>query len=192
MADPNLTITVKRHTTDYQRPATFNVQCGNSDGANFCSCQHDFSDPGACMFNGRNLEPLAFSIGRDRIHSQPQCTLLTGIPIEVREMIWGYALTDNKSVPTGGTFVWRSYKSNGKPKLPASDIAFGLLRSCKAIYLETYRLPLQLNYYIVYDFEGPSRPRIDTLAPWQAALLQRLDISLQQIALEEGELRNWL
>ncbi|KAL1604865.1 hypothetical protein SLS60_004405 [Paraconiothyrium brasiliense] len=81
---------------------------------------------------------------------------------------------------------------NGKPKLPVSDIAFGLVGSCKASYLETYRLPLQLNYYTVYDFQGPFRPQLAKLAPWQAASIQRVDISLQQMALEQGELRNWL
>ncbi|KAJ4355428.1 uncharacterized protein N0V89_003444 [Didymosphaeria variabile] len=96
------------------------------------------------------------------------------------------------TIPVGGTFMWRSHKMNGKPKLPVSDIAFGLVGSCKASYLETYRLPLKLNYYTVYDFQGPFRPRLATLAPWQAALIQRVDISLQQIALEQGELRNWL
>ncbi|KAK7192218.1 hypothetical protein PSPO01_01790 [Paraphaeosphaeria sporulosa] len=192
MADAGLTLTVKRHTKNLQRGYLLDTYCDNSDGANFCSCQRDLVFQKPCMFYGRNLEPLAFSIAKDRIHSQAQSTLVTGLPIEIREMIWGYALTDTTSVPAHGTFMWRSDKMNGKPKLPVSDIAFGLVESCKAVYLETYRLPLQLNYYTVYDFQGPFFPNLEILAPWQAALIQRLDISLQQIALERGELRNWL
>ncbi|KAL5430561.1 hypothetical protein PMIN06_012503, partial [Paraphaeosphaeria minitans] len=192
MAEPGLTLTVRRQTKNLQRGYLPDTSCDNSDGANFCSCQRDLVIPKPCMFYGRNLEPLAFSIAKDRIYSQAQSTLLTGLPIEIREMIWEYALTDTTSVPTCGTFMWRSDKMNGKPKLPVSDIAFGLVESCKAVYLETYRLPLQLNYYTLYDFQGPFRPDLRILAPWQAALIQRLDISLQQIALERGELRNWL
>lgn len=192
MTDPCLTLVVKRHTTNLQRGYLLDTDCDNSDGANFCSCQRDLVIPKPCMFCGRNLEPLAFSIANDRIYSQAQCTLITGLPIEVREMIWEYALTDTTSVPDRGTCMWRSFKPNGKPKLPVSDIAFGLVESCKAVYLETYRLPLQLNYYIVYDFQGPFRPNLELLAPWQAALIQRVDISLQQIALERSEFRDWL
>lgn len=192
MADPDFTITVKRHTKSFQRNLLLDTDCDNSYGANFCSCYQDLVTPKPCMFYGRNIEPLAFSIADDRIYSQGQSNLLTGLPIEIREMIWAHALTDTTSIPGRGTSMWRPYNLNTKPRLPGSDIAFALLQSCKAVYLKTYKLPLLPNYYTVYDFQGPFRPDLERLAPWQAALFQRLDISLSQTAMEWNELRVWL
>ncbi|KAK3213714.1 hypothetical protein GRF29_28g770579 [Pseudopithomyces chartarum] len=188
------TLTVNRHTADPQRQYILNSVCDASDGINFCTCQGQFENHLSCMFYGRNLEPLAFSIGSDNVAEQLGCTLLTELPREIRQMIWEYALHSSTTVPTRGTSTWRSGKAlkSSTASIPGLDIAFGLLQSCKIIYLETYKLPLQLNHYTVYDFQGPFRPDLKVLAPWQAALIQRLDISLQQIALERGELRNWL
>ena len=189
------TLVVNRHKTDPQRQYILNSVCDTSDGANFCACQYQFEDHQSCMFYGRNLEPLAFSISKNDVAEQIECSLLINLPREVRRMIWEFALHSTTSIPACGTSAWRSanaMKHYNKANIPVPDIAFGLLRSCKMIYLETYRLPLQLNYYTVYDFQGPFRPDFKVLAPWQAALIQRLDISLQQVALERGELRNWL
>lgn len=188
------TITAKRHEAAVQRQYDLNSYCGNSDGASFCNCQCEFQDTLSCMFYGRNLEPLAFSLTQETIILQDECTLINGLPREIRQIIWEYALKDTPTTPAHSTFKWRGgrFGSESGHKLPTSDIAFGLLRTCKAIYLETYTIPLQINSHVVYGFQGPFRPDLKLLAPWQAALIQRLDISLAQMALERGELRNWL
>ena len=188
------TITVKRHVAAVQQQYSLNTFCANSDGASFCDCQCQFEDSLSCMFYGRNVEPLAFSIVQETIVPQAECTLLTGLPREIRQMIWEYALKDTTTIPAHGTFKWRGPRFGAKPELkfPRSDVAFALLRTCKAAYLETYTIPLQTNKHIVYGFQGPFRPDLKVLAPWQAALIQHLDISLTQMALERGEFRNWL
>ena len=183
---------LRRHTEDFKRQYVLNTYCDNSDGATFCACQRDFGDREACMFYGRNLEPLAFSIDAEAIDAQDECTLLTRLPREIRQMIWEYALTDTNSFSAFNKFRWRADHADNVPKFPTLDVAFDLLQSCKAIYMETYRLPLQLNSYTVLGFHGPFRPDLKTLAPWQAALIQRLDVRLTQMAVERGELRNWL
>ncbi|KAF1964099.1 hypothetical protein BU23DRAFT_77350 [Bimuria novae-zelandiae CBS 107.79] len=164
--------------------------CDHSDGATFCACQRHLEDHKECMFYGRAVKPLAFSISKDSIVTQAGCLFFTRLPREIRQMIWEHALTDTTSAPASGTSKWRS--SLYYPELPGSDIAFSLLQTCKAVYLETYRLPVQRNSFKAYDLQGATRPDLKRVAPWQAALIQRLDISLRQTAIEGGELRNWL
>lgn len=79
-------------------------------------------------------------------------------------------------------------------KGPANDIATNLLCTCRAIYLETWTLPLSQNPYIVYDFQkrGDAGIKLAELLPWQLALIQSLDITLQQTALEGGMLHNYI
>lgn len=71
-----------------------------------------------------------------------------------------------------------------------SDIAINLLQTCRAVYLETYTLPLSLNSYSIRD---PSTHRVEMVSwPWQFALIQKLDICVQQVALEGDGLHNAL
>jgi hypothetical protein len=138
MTDSTLTLTVHRHTTNPQREYISNTDFDNSDGAEFCYCQRNFSDLRPCLFYGRNLGPLSCSIAKDRIYLQAQCNLLTSLPVEIRETIWEYALTDITSVPNGSIHMWRGLRYPTKPDFQDCDMAIELLRSCKAIYLETY------------------------------------------------------
>lgn len=106
-------------------------------------------------------------------------------------MIYEYAFTDNTSHPPNRNNIMREYRGRrNKPR--ASDIAFPFLQTCKMVYLEAYRLPLMLNPLLVYDFQVPTRPRLHKLAPWQFALIQGIDISLQQNSLEHGELADYM
>ena len=143
------------------------------------------------MYYGHSTEPLAFSLNADSVSVQDQFPLFTILPNEVRDMIYEFAFTDNTSHPPNRNNKFREYSGRGNRPLP-SDIAFPFLQTCKAVYLESYRLPLLLNPLIVYDFQVPTRPRLNRLAPWQFALIQSIDISLQQIALERGELARYL
>ncbi|KAF2681159.1 hypothetical protein K458DRAFT_372674 [Lentithecium fluviatile CBS 122367] len=168
--------------------------CHDSDGRNFCDCQGTFGATESCMFYGRHIEPLAFSLGSESVLQQGHCLLFTVVPKEIRDMVYDYAFTDCRSNPPNRNNKFREYRGmKGKPR--PSDIAFSFLLTCKSIYLEAYRLPLLLNPLIVYDFQMPTRPHLQRLSPWQFALIQSVDISLQQISLESdglgGYLANW-
>ncbi|KAF2864877.1 hypothetical protein BDV95DRAFT_600257 [Massariosphaeria phaeospora] len=147
-----------------------------------------------CDYVGRSIEPLAFSIPLALVSRQDACPLFTQLPLEIREMIYTFALADTTSNPIDWDNPFRTGHTGDMPK---SDIAMCLLQTCRAVYLEAYKLPLLLNPLIVYAFDGDmsysrSRPDITRLAPWQIALIQRLDISLRQIRLETGELARYL
>ncbi|KAF2268275.1 hypothetical protein CC78DRAFT_589291 [Lojkania enalia] len=155
------------------------------------------------MYYGRHVEPLAFSLADKPIAPQWLCPLFSKIPIEIREMVYEYAFIDCNSMPLDWNNPYRDHPithhegiDHGK-HIPHSDISFNFLQTCRAVYLEAYQLPLLLNPFIVYRFGSlPSydvtRPRFVQLAPWQFALIQRLDISLQQIALEGDQLAKYL
>jgi hypothetical protein len=143
------------------------------------------------MFDGRHVEPLAFSMDNKSIVAQSQCLLFTVIPNEIRDMIYQYAFTDCTSHPPNRNNKFREW--DGRQDLPRpSDIAFPFLQSCKMVYLEAYRLPLLLNPLIVYDVHVPTRPSLNNLAPWQFALIQGVDISLQQTSLEYVQLAEYM
>jgi hypothetical protein len=81
-----------------------------------------------------------------------------------------------------------------KSKDSANDIAINLLRTCRAIYLETWTLPLSQNSCIVYDFQKRRDAGVKPadLLPWQLALIQSLDITIQQSSLEGGALHRYM
>ncbi|KAF2115097.1 hypothetical protein BDV96DRAFT_600230 [Lophiotrema nucula] len=182
--------------------AIFNNQCNDSDGANFCECQLNRGKIEKCMFYGRRVEPLAFDLEAAPVMSQDCCPLFALTPREIREMIYEYAFTDCTSNPPDWDNPYRDNpyrreEGDNRVNLPETDIAIGFLQTCRAVYLEAYHLPILLNRFTVYKFGNlPSydicRPRFIELAPWQFALIQGLDISLQQIALEGDKLSKYL
>lgn len=156
------------------------------------------------MYYGRNIEPLAFSLENKPVDTQENCPLFAVIPTEIRDMIFEYALKDCTSNLPNSEHRFRSEQMQTRRRnatepvsLPPSDIAFNLLRTCRAAYMEAYQLPYLLNPFIVYAFGNlPSydicRPKYVRLAPWQFALIQGLDISLHQASLEGLKLGNYL
>lgn len=170
--------------------------CDNSDGDNFCACQLQRSpDPEeeheACMFRGRSVEPLAFALAAEHVVVLAQeKSPLFALPREIRDAVYTHALRDTHAVPAAGTRAYRAPWND--ETTPQWTIALALLSTCRAVYLETFRLPFTLNAHTVYHLRGPFRPDLKRLAPWQAAAIQRLDVGTSQMALERGELRNWL
>jgi hypothetical protein len=152
------------------------------------------------MYFGRKVEPLAFSIALTSVNRQIHCPLFTLLPAEIREVLYEFAFTDCTSNPPNEDNLHRRHPPSRMPvsrHRPLCDIAVHLLRTCKAIYLEAYKLPFLLNSYIVYNFGhlpsyDVSRPRFRDLAPWQFGLIQKLDISLSQFALEKDTLAKYL
>jgi hypothetical protein len=118
------------------------------------------------------------------------------LPKELRDLVFEFALTDDKAQSLESLVKPNALKLRLKPNVQRStnDIAVNLLRTCRAAYLETWTLPLSLNPYIVYDLRaaGRSGMKLYELLPWQLALIQGLDITLQQYALEGKVLHNYL
>jgi hypothetical protein len=141
-----------------------------------------------CSYYGRCVEPLAWSLEHELVRYQDQCPLFTTIPKELRDLIFEFALTDGMEQSLESVIKRNaSYISiridNQKP---TNDIAVNLLRTCRSIYLDTWTLPLSLNSFISYRLETAARPgtKLSTLLPWQTALIQGLDMTLQQTSLE--------
>ncbi|PVI02297.1 hypothetical protein DM02DRAFT_670600 [Periconia macrospinosa] len=169
--------------------------CGFSDGVEDCTCIKKGPDLKIedCGFYGRPLEPLAFYLPPYSEVPQKQSQLYT-IPKEIRDLIFEYALTDD-GVPSFNCD--NVFRRSTKGTIAKIDCACALLQTCKAVYLEAYRLPMLLNGYFAYRtklyygrhdgsrFNSPSRPDLGRIAPWQYALIQRIDLSLQQASIEE-------
>jgi hypothetical protein len=142
----------------------------------------------SCSYYGRCVEPLAWNLEQELVRYQNQCPLFTTIPKELRDLIFEFALTDGMEQSLESVIKRNaSYISiridNQKP---TNDIAVNLLRTCRSIYLDTWTLPLSLNSFISYRLETAARPgtKLSTLLPWQTALIQGLDMTLQQTSLE--------
>ncbi|ORY15681.1 hypothetical protein BCR34DRAFT_558319 [Clohesyomyces aquaticus] len=149
------------------------------------------------MYRGWSVEPLAFTLKDKPIATQEKSPLCSTLPSELRQIIYEYALSDCTRSPTKSGNPYRRHDSQTKTKKrrPSSDIAINLLRSCRAVYLESYQLPLLLNPFIIYNLEATdpvTSPSLFRLAPWQFGLVQHLDISLQQFTLETDELGAYL
>lgn len=112
------------------------------------------------------------------------------LPREIRDRIFICALADTKA----NSFTSTGHM-NGRPNkwtkttwtTPRREIANALLSTCRRIYLETWNLPLKLNPYIeLHQITGSPTFSIggSALFPWQLALIQRLDLDVEQENLE--------
>ncbi|KAF1971619.1 hypothetical protein BU23DRAFT_600169 [Bimuria novae-zelandiae CBS 107.79] len=137
-----------------------------------------------CCFFGRPIEPLAFYLPSfSDVHQQKQSPLYNVFPKEIRDLVFEYALADN-GVPSP---TWDT------GDVATNDAAVALLQTCKAVYLEAYRLPMLLNgFFYALNYNVPTRPALSRLGPWQYALIQRLDFSVQQVTIEGGDLEKQL
>lgn len=179
------------------RGFAYNSACNDSDGQNFCDCQLQHTNNAyrkKCMHFGRHVEPLAFSLKPSTVDQQKDCPFFSILAAELRETIYEYAFTDCTSHPPNADNPIRRSNAN---ILPPCDIALNLLQTCKAIYLEAYRLPFLLNPFTVYTLGhlpsyDISRPKFARLAPWQFALIQSVDLSLQQVCLEGNKMADYL
>jgi hypothetical protein len=130
---------------------------------------------------------LAWNIENELIRTQTLSPLFALLPKELRDLVFEYALTDSKMHSIESILQRNASKFGIKStKSSTSDIAVPLLRTCRAVYLETWTSPLALNPHIVYNVQsvGISGVKLHELLPWQLALIQSLDITLQQAALE--------
>lgn len=165
-----------------------------------CNCDSDLG-PEACPIVTKCKEPLAWSTSPSGVKDQSESSLYSLIPGEIRDMIFTFALKDTTSSPIDrepaapndpGARRDRYFHRGGVRTgfFYPSDIAFNLLLTCKAVYLETYQKPLRVNPFIITDLREQVKRHL--LLPWQVAQITRLDIKLPQMSLENGALRNAL
>jgi hypothetical protein len=102
-------------------------------------------------------------------------------------MIFEFALTECPSKQPHQKDRRQLSHTNGQP-----DRAENLLLTCKAVYLETYLLPLTLNPARSLNFRGISTPAPKVRLPWQFANIQGLEITLPQFALEGNDLDGFI
>jgi hypothetical protein len=94
------------------------------------------------------------------------CALYTKLPRELRDLIYEYALTDCTSYPPNrDNPVRQDYY--GIKDVPPSDMASPLLQTCRAVCLETYKLPMLVNPLNLFDYEQARRPKFMNIRPWQ-------------------------
>jgi hypothetical protein len=98
-----------------------------------------------CAFLGRPIEPLAFYLPTfSDVNQQKQCPFYGILPKEIRDLIFEYALADDGAPAPNCENAFRRDHSFASG-VAQVDIACALLQTCKAVYLEAYRLPLLLN-----------------------------------------------
>jgi hypothetical protein len=130
------------------------------------------------------------------VKTQNQSPLFTILPKELRDLVFEFALTDDKAQSLESLIKRNALKLRLKINVrsPSNDIAVNLLRTCRAAYLETWYMPLSRNGYIVYDLHATGRAgmKLYELLPWQLALIQSLDLTVQQYALEGSVLYKYI
>lgn len=147
-----------------------------------CSCGNDEG----CQLR-RCTEPLAWNLDLASAVAQTACPLFSVIPKEIRDIIFEFALTECPSKQPHQKNRRQLSLTNGQP-----DRAENLLLTCKAVYLETYLLPLTLNPVRYLNFRGISTPAPKFRLPWQFANIQGLEITLPQVSLEGNDLHGFL
>ena len=150
----------------------------------------------------QELEPLAVSLQRDSapINPQRQSPLFNTLPAEIRSQIFGHCfILDEDS-----TRPYDACKRYTRPDQSAHPyISLSLLLSCRAIYIETYLLPCLSNPLRVFDgdvqdypphsmLKGRPYPTVFAneicLQPWQFAVIDSVELTVQQTMLEGGTL----
>ncbi|KAI3331717.1 hypothetical protein HD806DRAFT_529497 [Xylariaceae sp. AK1471] len=142
--------------------------------------------------------PLAVKILDDpsSVNQQLGCPLFAKLPAELRELIWDYALTRYEDFDA----LYPLNIPYARPGQAAPlKIAVNLLLTCRAVYLEAFLVPFQVNPMIVFDGHPdvvppdnllqctPSNLRLcSRLRPWQFANISSVDMSVQQFMLEGG------
>lgn len=128
-----------------------------------------------------------------------ECFLFSKLPPELRRRIWALVLqTQCSSVWTyePRSPAWRPDRT-GAPFIDAA-----LLRTCRAVYMEAWDLPMRLTWGVLADGAPQDKPAewaqvvlaAGVLVPhaWQVLLLGRVEVTLQHLRLEAGFLDMWV
>ena len=181
--------------------ATLNMVCKRwTRGLKSASNRHDNSPEHETLRVAS--KPAAASIlDHGQVDPQLESPIFARLPLELREMIWDYALRkyQDTSEPFSRDVPFCRPGREGPVR-----IAVDLLSTCRAVYLETYTLPIRLNALTDangdrhntppgYDFMGFQI--LSRLALWQFVNLSALDLTMLQPGLENEDLKerlDWL
>ncbi|KAI0115413.1 hypothetical protein F4814DRAFT_419437 [Daldinia grandis] len=144
--------------------------------------------------------PLARSIldHPDSIDSQLQSPLFGKLPRELRDLVWRFSLTRYEDLDR----LYDIRKPYARPGQAAPlRIAVQLLQTCRAVYVEAFLTPFQVNPIMIFHGDEndipPGIPLMRTtenqflcrkLRFWQFANISSVETTLQQINLEGGGL----
>ncbi|KAI1375844.1 hypothetical protein F4677DRAFT_102441 [Hypoxylon crocopeplum] len=154
------------------------------------------------MTRGKDEPPLAIKLleNSDSINPQMQSPVFAKLPKEIRELIWGFALTRYEDFDTRPPYDINTYFARpGQAGVLRIDV--DLLRTCRTVYVETFLTPFQVNPLAVFDGDDLNIPpwdplmrtlkhpfQCDKLRTWQFANLRAVDLSVHQYELEGGSL----
>ncbi|KAM3552812.1 hypothetical protein ARSEF4850_007211 [Beauveria asiatica] len=151
------------------------------------------------MPSGSQRLPVAALLPASSLTPQPSSLLLTRLPAELRLKIWRLVLQTRCSARwtyDARSPAWRPDR-RGAPYIDAA-----LLRTCKAVYAETWDLPMRLTRAVLADGSPADKPGEwagVVLAPgvlvphaWQVLLLREAEVTMQHFRLEAGFLEAWV
>ncbi|KAF4987108.1 hypothetical protein FDECE_15591 [Fusarium decemcellulare] len=144
--------------------------------------------------------PLIVSLIEANINPQPECPLFR-LPREIRLTIWELAtatVCDPDRPYDPRHFLWRP--DNTGPR----RVDRTLLRACRAIYAETWDLPLKQTPIVIHDGSESDRPRSRIYYPfvrgqalfylqaWQILLIQHVEMTFSQNRLGGRAIQEWV
>lgn len=155
---------------------------------------------------------MVATLDRKTVAAQPGCHLLKLSP-EIRQRIYSLALQtycDADEPYAQSNEKWKPDHTGPR------RVDTALLRTCRAIYIETWATPLLQTTLVIHEGSIQNRPPpgrrfrrsrrpgdpprrtpkpgqvLFHLQAWQLLLIQRVDMTFQQIRLEGGGMGQWL
>ncbi|KAI0379632.1 hypothetical protein F5Y04DRAFT_259533 [Hypomontagnella monticulosa] len=143
--------------------------------------------------------PLAVELLQRADSINPQsASRFANLPRELRELIWRFALTRYEDIDN----LYDLDKRFARPgQAGPLRVAVQLLATCRAIYVEAFLIPFQVNPLVIFDGDfrdiPPNNPltrspaefgRCDRLKWWQFGNISSVELTLQQFNLEGGAL----
>ncbi|XWW94761.1 hypothetical protein V2A60_002709 [Cordyceps javanica] len=151
------------------------------------------------MPTGKQSLPVAASLPPSSVGEQPGSLLLTRLPAELRLKIWRLVLRTQCSA----RWTYHPRSPAWRPdRRGAPFIDTALLSTCRAVYAETWDLPMRLTQAVLADGTPCDKPgewapvvlAAGVLVPhaWQVLLLRRAEVTMQHFRLEAGFLEMWV
>ncbi|XXG96899.1 hypothetical protein Hte_003190 [Hypoxylon texense] len=153
------------------------------------------------VFRREERVPLATKLLEhpDSINPQLESRIFNKLPREIRELIWRFSLTRYEDLDKAYNLSCR-YARPGQAAPLRIDV--DLLLACRALYVEAFLTPFEVNPILVHDGDPQDLPvlgsfyplvcvpsdlrRYAKLRPWQLANISSIEMSVQQYNLEGG------
>lgn len=148
----------------------------------------------------QQILPLIASIHSSAVQPQLESPLFR-LPLEIRYAIWALVTATHRDPD-------RPYDRRGHLWRPDNTgpyrVHTQLLRTCRAVYSEAWDLPLKQTTLVIFEGSECDRPKwkwwyqnkpgiaLFHLQSWQLLLLQRIEMTFQQIRLDGGGVGDWI